>query len=101
VFKYFMRRLTLQGGFDKKKPMWAIVSDVLTARTPVAVCAEVGRNRLKYAGLPLDVGGEVSSSGWGKAGEPTCACFTTCRRPIPRKPAHPASCRCAASSPST
>jgi hypothetical protein len=33
VFKYFMRRLTLQGGFDKKKPMWAIVSDVLTART--------------------------------------------------------------------
>jgi hypothetical protein len=53
-----MRRLTLQDGPDKEEPMWETLSEEPSAETRAAARAEVDRNRLKYAGLPPDVGGE-------------------------------------------
>jgi hypothetical protein len=58
VCQYFMKRLTLQGGLDKEEPMWTAPSEMPTAGSWAAVRSEVDQNRLKYAGLPLDVCGE-------------------------------------------
>jgi hypothetical protein len=58
VCNYFMRRRTLHDGPDKEELIRATLSEVPTAGTRASVRAEVDQNRLKYARLTLDVGGE-------------------------------------------
>ncbi|RLN94198.1 hypothetical protein BBJ28_00025223, partial [Nothophytophthora sp. Chile5] len=55
--RYFMRRMTREGGSEEEAPMWASFKRVPTAATRSAVVDYVDRNLERYADLPLDTGG--------------------------------------------
>ena len=57
VRRYFMRRMTREGGPAEEEPMWASFKRVPTPETRAAVVDYVASSLERYADLPLDVGG--------------------------------------------
>ena len=55
--RYFMRRMTREGGPEEEEPMWVSFKRVPTPETRAAVVDYIDRNLERYADLPLDVGG--------------------------------------------